>query len=71
MGKKDTEVILGPKETKKPNKVKRPPYYVSEGVAITSKKGILGPGKEVKAEYFPNGEKTLKELVEKELVEKN
>ena len=45
-------------------------YKVAEGKAITSKKGILGPNAEVKAEYLPGGDVTLKELVAKKLIVK-
>lgn len=42
---------------------------VAAGKAITSKRGVLKPGTEVKPEYFSNGEETLKELIEKGFVE--
>lgn len=35
---------------------------VAEGKAITSKRGVLGPGEEVRAEYFVGGEETLQSL---------
>lgn len=35
---------------------------VAEGKAITSKRGVLGPGEEVRAEYFVGGEETLQLL---------
>ena len=47
----------------KPETVKT--LHVSSGRAITSMRGVLGPGAEVKAEYFAGGEETLKDLVEK------
>ena len=34
-------------------------YRIAPGKAITSKKGVLGPGKEVKAEYLNGGQKTM------------
>lgn len=38
------------------------PLSVAEGKAITSKRGVLGPGEEVRAEYFVGGEETLQSL---------
>ena len=47
-----------------------PVYVVAEGASITSKKGILGPGSEVKAQYFAhNGEEILNSLLDRGLVE--
>ena len=45
-------------------KDKKPPYYMAEGKAVTSLKGILGHPTEVKAEYFTGGQKRLDELVD-------
>lgn len=42
-----------------------PTYRVVEGRAITSKRGILGPGSEVRPEFFVNGEAVIAELLEK------
>jgi len=42
--------------------------YVQEGRSCTSKKGILGPGSEVEAKYFDDGEKAVKRLVEKKVI---
>ena len=39
--------------------------YVQEGKSCTSKKGILGPGDEAKAEFFDNGEKAVSRLIDK------
>lgn len=33
----------------------KPPFYIMPGKAITSLRGILGPGEEVKAEYLSGG----------------
>lgn len=41
------------------------PYTVAKGCCLTSKKGILADGAEVKAEYFPGGKGTLDNLVKK------
>jgi len=38
-------------------------FHMAPGKAITSKKGILAEGDEVKAEYFNGGEATLKHFV--------
>ena len=45
-------------------KDKKPPYYMAEGKAVTSLKGILGHPTEVKAKYFTGGQKRLDELVD-------
>lgn len=39
--------------------VELPPFYIAEGKALTSKKGILGPGDEAKAEFFPRGQEAI------------
>ena len=36
-----------------------PPYRIADGKSITSKKGVLTEGDEVKAEYLPGGQETL------------
>ncbi len=41
------------------------PYSVAEGTSLTSKKGILDAGAEVKVEYFAGGKETLANLVKK------
>lgn len=41
----------------------KPPYSVAEGRAITTKRGILGPGAEIKAEDLANGQKGLEAFV--------
>jgi hypothetical protein len=38
-------------------------YEVKAGVSVTSMKGILAPGTVVKAEWFPEGQITLDNLV--------
>jgi|TARA_R100000808_G_C2155423_1_gene167862 hypothetical protein len=45
-------------------------YVVSKGKSITSLKGILSEGCEVKAEYFKGGAEALKSLVEYGVIEK-
>lgn len=41
----------------------RPPYYIAEGKALTTKRGLLGPRREIKAEDLAGGEKALKAFV--------
>ena len=43
-------------------------HRVAEGKSITSKRGVLGPGDEVRPEYFVGGESVLADLIEKGLV---
>jgi len=51
-------------EPVKPVEIKAPVYKVAPGKSITSKKGILGPGEEVKAEYMSGGQKTIDDRIE-------
>lgn len=44
-------------------------HRVAEGKSITSKRGVLGPGDEVRPEYFVGGESVLADLIEKGLVQ--
>lgn len=48
-------------EMKKPEKVDQ--FFVAEGVEVTTKRGQLKPGKQVKQKDFPRGQKTIDELV--------
>lgn len=51
-------------EANKPAEVPEPaPFTIAEGKALTSKKGILGPGDEVKPEYLPGGQDTIDKFV--------
>lgn len=50
---------------------KKPPYYVANGKSITTMKGLLSEGNEVKAEFFPGGKDRLKELVKDKVVTKS
>ena len=43
-----------------PAKVERPPYYICDGKSLTTLKGILGPGDEIKAEYLTDGDEGIK-----------
>ena len=44
------------------------PYCIAPGKAITSRKGVLSDGDEIKAEYVAGGEDTLADLVKKGFV---
>lgn len=46
-----------------PTKAKRPPFYINDGKSLTTLKGILGPGDEVKVEYLIDGKDGLKRHV--------
>lgn len=51
--------------------VAKPPYYVADGKAITTKKGVLDAGCEVKAQMLFGDEDALKALVKKKVVIKS
>lgn len=51
--------------------VKKPPYYVADGKAITCKKGVLDSGDEVKAEWLGGGKDSLAVLIKNETVVKS
>lgn len=53
-----------------PVKVKLPPFYIKDGKSLTTLKGILGPGDEVKAEYLIDGKDGLKHHVENGVIAK-
>lgn len=42
---------------------KKPPFYVKEGKAVTSKRGILSDGDEIKADDLPGGKEALDAFV--------
>jgi len=44
-------------------KVKKPPFYVCEGKAVTSKRGILSDGAEIKADDLKGGKEALEAFV--------
>jgi len=52
-----------PAEPIKPVEVIKSIYKVAPGKSITSKKGILGPGEEVKTEYMSGGQKTIDDRI--------
>ena len=43
--------------------VKRPPYYMVDGKALTTKKGILSDGDEIKPEYLAGGKSALEKFI--------
>lgn len=45
--------------------------FVQDRKSVTSKRGILGPGKDVKASDFVGGEDSIKKLVEKGVLGKD
>lgn len=60
---------MGGPPAPKPKAVDRSyPYTIAPGKSCTSLRGILGPGKQAKPEYFSGGQKTLDHLVEKGIV---
>lgn len=61
------------RKTKAPAKPKAPKfeYIVAAGKSITSKKGIRGPGEEIKAAWVPGGQDTIDSLVKSGMVVKN
>lgn len=55
-------------QAKKEAKAKQdaiPPYRIAPGKSLTSKKGVLDEGDEVKAEYFSGGQETLDHNVDR------
>lgn len=60
---------LSPKVEAKEEKV--PDFTVTEGNALTSKKGILDSGDEVKAEYLVSGKAGLEALIERGFITDN
>lgn len=47
------------------------PYTIAKGKSVTSKKGILGEGKEVKVEFLAGGKDSLDALVRAGFVTEN
>lgn len=43
--------------------IKRPPFYVKDGKAITTKRGILADGDEIKAEDLAGGKDAINKFV--------
>ncbi len=50
-------------EEKEEEAAKKPPFYVKEGKAVTSKRGILSDGDEIKADDLPGGKESLDAFV--------
>lgn len=50
---------------------KKPPFTIAQGKALTTLRGILGAGKEIKAEDLPGGKEALKDFVERGYVNAN
>ena len=57
-------------EAKNPE-VEKPDYELAKGKSLTTKKGIIGEGKEIKAEYLAGGKDALDALVEKGYITDN
>ncbi len=55
---------MAKEKVEKKVEVKAFPFSVAKGKALTTKRGILGEGKEVKPEYVAGGEATLARLTE-------
>lgn len=68
MSDKKTEKVAEKTAEKLASEVKKPEakkvaYVVSEGKAITTKRGLLSEGKEIKAEWIGGGEDAFKKLI--------
>ena len=50
-------------EAKEAEATKKPPFYVEDGKALTTKRGILSDGDEIKAEDLAGGKKALTAFV--------
>lgn len=50
-------------EAKEEEAAKKPPFYVKEGKAVTSKRGILSDGDEIKADDLAGGKEALDAFV--------
>lgn len=51
-------------------KAKKPPYSVAQGCALTTKKGILADGDEIKAEWLEGGADAIKAFVKSGHIDK-
>lgn len=58
----DTQADEPQEKTEEPAS-KRPPFSVASGKSITSRRGILAPGDEIKAEDLAGGKETLDKFV--------
>ena len=59
------------KSEEKKGAVSKKAYWVNPGCSVTCKKGVIGPGDEVKVDWVTGGEKSLDELVGTVLTNKN
>ncbi len=50
-------------KVKAEKKVKRPPFYIAEGKAITTKRGILGPDEEIRVKDLAGGKDAIEKFV--------
>jgi len=72
--KADTLVVAAAaaaERTEEEAKVKKPPFEIAKGKSLTSKRGILGPGKEVKAEDLAGGKDAIAAFVKSGHIVKN
>lgn len=53
-----------------PAKVELPPFYICDGKSLTTLKGILGPGDEVRASYLIDGSDGIKRHRENGIIAK-
>lgn len=56
----DEKIIKKPVEKKS---VKKPPFYMLQGKALTTKKGILSDGDEIKPEWVHGGKETIENFI--------
>lgn len=69
--KKAAKKKVADKEKAVAKKAKNFPYSVKVGKSVTSKKGVIGEGEEIKAEYLGGGQNALDALVKSGHVAKN
>ena len=58
-------------EKDKANKKADPEYVIADGLSITSKRGILGPGAEIKAGWLAGGKHSFDSLLKGGHIKKN
>ena len=59
----ETEAKAAEAEKAKAAEVKKPPFSIAKGKAITTKRGILSDGDEIKAEDLNGGQKAIDAFV--------
>lgn len=62
-GAEDAAKAKAKADEEKAKPTEKPPFYVSKGKAITSKRGILADGEEIKAEDLAGGKEALEAFV--------